>query len=48
MGILQTFVLHFQVFVQVDYATNKFFHAPTVIYNEVMRLFELVGMAEQA
>jgi hypothetical protein len=31
---------------KVDYESDKFIHAPTYTYNEVMRLLELVGIVE--
>ena len=44
MGFMQTLILCVQVLCKVDYATDKFIHAPTFSYNEVMRLFELTGV----
>lgn len=38
----------FKYLYNVAYATNKFIHAPTYSYNEVMCPIELAGMAEQA
>ena len=37
----------FRYLCKVDYATNKFIHAPAFNYNEAMCLLELVGVAEQ-
>ena len=31
----------------MDYDSNKFIHAPTYSYNEVMRLLELAGVVER-
>ena len=33
---------------KVDYATDKFIHASTFSYNEMMRLLEFAGVAKQA
>ena len=33
-------------FSKVEYESDKFIHAPTYTYNEVMRLLELVGVVE--
>ena len=38
----------FRYLCKVDYATDKFIHAPTFSYNEVMRLLEFAGVAEKA
>lgn len=38
----------FKYMCNVDYATDKFIHAPTFIYNEVMCLLELACVAKQA
>ena len=38
----------FRYLCKVDYATDKFIHAPTFSYNEVMCLLELAGVAEEA
>jgi hypothetical protein len=38
----------FRYLCKVDYATDKFIHAPAFNYNEVMHLFDLAGMAEKA
>ena len=48
MGIMQTFVLCFQVVCKVDYVIDKFIHAPTFNYNEVMFLLEHADVVEQA
>ena len=34
----------FRFLCKVDYGNDKFIHAPTYSYNEVMRLLELVGV----
>ena len=36
----------FRFLCKVDYGNDKFIHAPTYSYNEVMRLLELVGVVE--
>jgi hypothetical protein len=36
------------VFVEVDYATYEFIHAPTSSYKKVRRLVELANVVEQA
>ena len=38
----------FRYLCKVDYATDKFIHAPTFSYNEVMLLLELAGVVEKA
>jgi hypothetical protein len=38
----------FRYLCKVDYTTDKFIHAPTFSYNEVMRLLELAGVAKKA
>ena len=48
MGFVQTFVLCVQISLKVDYAMDKFIHAPTFSYDEVMHLLELASMVEQA
>ena len=34
----------FRILCKVDYNNNKFIHSLTYSYNEVMQLFELVGV----
>ena len=36
----------FRILCKVDYESDKFIHAPTYTYNEVMRLLEFVGVVE--
>jgi hypothetical protein len=36
----------FRFLCKVDYESDKFIHAPTYTYNEVMRLLELAGIVE--
>ena len=36
----------FRFLCKVDYESDKFIHAPTYTYNEVIQLFELVGIVE--
>ena len=36
----------FRFLCKVDYESDKFIHAPTYTYNEVMRLLELVGVVK--
>jgi hypothetical protein len=36
----------FRFLCKVDYERDKFIHAPTYTYNEVIRLLELVGIVE--
>ena len=43
-GFLAKHLLNvFKYLCKVDYATNKFIHAPTLSYNEVVHLLELAG-----
>lgn len=36
----------FRFLCKVDYGNNKFIHAPTYTYNEVLWLFELADIVE--
>jgi hypothetical protein len=36
----------FRILCKVDYKSDKFIHAPTYTYNEVMRLLELASVVE--
>lgn len=47
MGFLQTFVLRVRYLCKVAYTIDKFIHAPTFNYNEVMCFLEFMGVAEQ-
>lgn len=48
MGFMQTLVLCVEVYMQGDYAIDKFLHNPTFSYNKVMCLLELTGVVEQS
>ena len=46
MDLLQMSYYVFRFLCKVDYNSDKFIHAPTYSYNEVMRLLELAGMVD--
>ena len=48
MGILQALYYVLKYLCKVDYATDKFIHAPTFNYNEMMCHLELAGVVKQA
>ena len=48
MGFCKHMYYVFRYVCKVDYITNKFIHAPTINYNKVLCLLELMGVVEQA
>ena len=46
-GVLQTSYYVFTFLCKVDNESDKFIHAPTYMYNEVIHLLELVGVGER-